>query len=61
MTSVSICNDGPQEVGVGNAATARFGSRDSLFPLLAVVEKLGQEQLLDLVGNSILQIFQDFI
>lgn len=54
MTSVCICNYGSKEVCVRNVASVCLGCSYSLFSLLAVVEKLSQEEMLDFVGDSIL-------
>lgn len=56
MTSICVCNYRPQEIGVCNVATVRLWGTNSFFALLAVVEKLGQEEILDLVGNGILHL-----
>ena len=54
MTGIRICDDGPQEVGIGNTGSLVFRSCDTLFSLLSVVEKLSHEKVLNLIGNSIL-------
>ena len=54
MTGICICDYWSQEVGVGDAAAVCSGRCDAFFTLLAVVEKLGHEEMLDLVGDSVL-------
>ena len=54
MTGVCICNNRSQEIGVCNVATVRLWCSDPFFPLLAVMEKLSQEELLNFVWNGIL-------
>ena len=54
MTGVCIRNNRSQEISICNAATVCLWSGDPFFPLLAVVEKLSQEELLDFVRNGIL-------
>ena len=54
VTGVSIRDDGSEEVGICNAATIGFRGGYPLFSLFAVVEELGQEQLMNLVWHSVL-------
>lgn len=56
MPSVGISDDGPQIVDVGNIATLRLGSRDTLLTLLSVVEQLGHEKVVDFVGDGVLAL-----
>lgn len=56
MASIRIGNHRPQIIGVRNAATVSLWSSDSLFSLLAVMEKLSQEELLNFVWDGILQL-----
>ena len=50
VTGICIRNKRPQEIDVGSFRLVRRAK--ALFTLLAVVEKLGHEQMADLVGNS---------
>ena len=56
MSSVRIRNNGPEEVGVDHTGAAGFGNSETFFALLAVVEELGHEQLLNFVWDSGLNI-----
>lgn len=55
MASVCIGNDRPQKVRVGNAAPICFRCSYALLALLAIVEELGQKELVDLVRDSVLR------
>lgn len=61
MTSICIGNHRPQIIGVRNAATVSLWSSDSLFSLLAVMEKLSQEELLNFVWDGILQFVNTMV
>jgi hypothetical protein len=50
VTGICVRNKRPQEIDVGSFRLVRRAK--ALFTLLAVVEKLGHEQMADLVGNS---------
>lgn len=53
VSSISICDDGPEVVDVGElgAVDFRFG-RHTLFSLLAVVEELSHEEMADFIWDS---------
>jgi hypothetical protein len=55
VSGVGIGNDGTEVVDVGLGGTLLNGGRETLLTLLAVVEKLGLEEVLDLVGDSVLR------
>ena len=53
MSGVSICDDRAEIINVGEFVTVCPRSRcNSFFSLLAVVEELGLEQMLDFVWNG---------
>lgn len=54
MAGVGISNDGSQVVDIGNIVALFLGGCDALLTLFSIVEELGHEQLVDLVGNGIL-------
>ena len=54
VTSVSVRNDGAQVVNVGNVGALLLGGTDTLLALLPVMEELGHEQVVNLVGDSVL-------
>ena len=56
MSSVRIRNNGLEEVGVGYTDAVGFGSIKAFFALLAVVEELGHEEVLNFVWDSGLSI-----
>ncbi|KAH3666964.1 hypothetical protein OGAPHI_003414 [Ogataea philodendri] len=53
VSSISIGNDWSEKVNVWQFGTLLLGQRKSLVSLLSVVEKLGIEQVLHLVWNSV--------
>ena len=54
VTSVSVRNDGAQVVNVRNVGALLLGGGDTLLALFPVMEELGHEQVVDLVGDSVL-------
>lgn len=53
VSSIGIGNDGPKVIDVSELAAVRFRQGgNTLFPLLAVVEELGHEEVGDLVGDG---------
>jgi len=52
MASISIGDDRAEVVHAGDSTTLILGGREALLALLAVVEKLGHPQLVDLVWDS---------
>lgn len=52
VTGVGIGNDGTEVVDIGELGALRGGGRQTLVTLFAVVEKLGHEKVLHLVGHS---------
>lgn len=53
VAGISISNDGAQKVDVGHLGTLLLGGGQAGLALLAIVEELGKEQVLDLVGDSV--------
>jgi hypothetical protein len=53
MSGISICNDGSEVIDICELGAVGFrGGCDSFFALLAVVEKLGLEEMLDLIRDG---------
>jgi hypothetical protein len=52
VASVGVGDDRAQVVDVGELRALRLGRRQTLLALLAIVEKLGHEQVADLVGDG---------
>ena len=53
VTGIGIGNDGTEVVDVGDVGALALGGGDALLALLPVVEQLGHEQLVDLVGDGV--------
>lgn len=54
VAGVGISNDGAQVVVVLDLVALLSRRRDTLFSLFPVMEQLGEEELVDLVGDSVL-------
>lgn len=52
VTGIGIGDDGTEVVDVGELGALRLGNGETLLTLLAVVEKLGHEEMADLVGDG---------
>jgi hypothetical protein len=53
MSSVSISHDGAKVVDVGSLGALRRREAGASLALFPVVEELGHEEVLDLVGNGV--------
>ena len=54
VTGIGISNDGAEVVVVLDLVALLSRGGDALFPLFPVVEQLGEEELVDFVGDSVL-------
>ena len=52
VARVCVGDDGSEVVGIGEAGALVFGRGEALFALFAVVEELGEPEVLDLVGDG---------
>ena len=55
VTSIGVSNDRGEVVDVGKVGTRLLGVAQALLALLSVVEELGHEELVDLVGDGVLR------
>lgn len=53
VAGIGISNDGAKEVNVGHLCALLLGGGETGLTLLAVVEGLGKEEVLDLVGDGV--------
>lgn len=57
VASVGVRDDGSEVVNVGHLVTLVLWGGDALLTLLPVVEELGHEELVDLVGHGVLGVY----